>query len=188
MFDTVYRPALVLLAAAFEPVTLRQLDRWGVPEAELRFALYDLGDFLHVRRQAGWHDSLDPEGDREPRYAIAHEAFVRFLREGRPDWWREAHATISATALPPPGSWWSDLEPDALDGARLYDLRFVLPHLLEAGQESEHEAVLDDAGYADLCFAIGNRAADIRRDRIAMNLFDCSLTVYRHLVWEARPR
>ena len=143
-----------------------------------------MGDFLRVRRQVGWNDTLDPEGDREPRYAIAHEAFVRFLREGRPDWWREAHATIGATALPPPSSRWSGLDPDALDEARLYDLRFVLPHLLEAGQESEHEAVLDDAEYADLCLAVGNRATHMRRYRIAVNLYDCSLSVCRHLVWE----
>ena len=110
------------LSAGHAPAT----GTLGRAASRLQFALYDLSDFLRVQRQLGWHDTLDPDASREPRYAIAHEAFVRYLREHCPDWWREAHATIGRTALPPPGSRWSDLDPDALDEVRLYDLRFVL--------------------------------------------------------------
>ena len=101
LFESVYRPTLALLAAARQPVTLRQLHRWGVPPGRLQFALFDLADFLRVHRQPAWHDGLEDDEHRENRYSIAHEAFIRYLREHEPRWWIDAHTTIARTALPP---------------------------------------------------------------------------------------
>jgi tetratricopeptide (TPR) repeat protein len=180
LFETVYRPILGLLAAAFQPVTLRQLNRWGVPEARLRFALYDLGDFLQVQRQLGWHDTLDPGTQDEPRYTIAHDAFVRYLGEHCPDWLRDAHGLIGRSSLPSGPSGWSDLDPT--DDAQLYALRHVLPHLEAAGPDEALALVRGDEAYASRCFSAGYFAGEKARHLIAEDLYDRALDVYRELV------
>ncbi len=77
LYESVYLPALLLLATARAPVTLEQLCQWGVPGDRLRFALIDLRDFLRVHRVRRWHESLNREGDN--RYGDGPRG-VRALR------------------------------------------------------------------------------------------------------------
>jgi tetratricopeptide (TPR) repeat protein len=181
LFESIHRPTLALLAAARRPATSRQLHRWGVPPGRLQFALFDLADFLQVHRQPAWNDSLDDEY-RENRYAIAHEAFVRLLREHERCWWVDAHATIARTSLPPPGSTWAELRAEDIGEAQFYDLRFVPDHLQEAGQDEDLSALREDEGYASLCWGVGHRAWNLQRSLIALDLHDRALIVYEYLV------
>jgi tetratricopeptide (TPR) repeat protein len=183
LFDEVYLPALLLLAAAFEPVTLRQLHRWGVPRDRLAFALLDLHDFLRVHCVRGWHDSLaDADAEPENRYEVAHEAFVRFVRDDPTlaAQLRSAHARIGLASLPQPPAGWSDLDPT--DAAALYALRHVLPHLDASGHDDLATGVRKDEGYARACRSVGCVAQYVARFLIASDLYDRASTVYRSLV------
>lgn len=50
LYETVYLKTLLLLAAAQQPVTVAQLEAWGVPGARLPAALLELRDLLSVTR------------------------------------------------------------------------------------------------------------------------------------------
>ena len=181
LFDTVYLPTLLFLAAAQQPVTLAQLSRWGLPHDRLHFAFLDLRDFLRVHRVRRWHESLADE-DNEHRYEIAHEAFVRFIRDDThlSAHWREAHAVIARLAHATHAGRWHEVDPD--DDADLYDLRFVFPHLREAELTDIEIAIRRDEGYASACWAIGQTAYEKARYYLAADLFDRALAVYRYLI------
>ncbi len=185
LFEEVYLPALILLSAAFAPVTLGQLVRWGIPKDRLPFALIDLHDFLRVHRVRGWHDSLAPEGpEPERRYEIAHDAFLRFVRSDPTlsALLRDAHAKIGAAARPKDG--WPSISP--FEDEEIYNLIHVLPHLRESGRTDLLRAVTADESYAETCWAIGNLAQDSARFHIAEKLHDRSEKVYRELVDSGR--
>ena len=76
LYETVYEKALLLLVAAQTPVTRAELHRWGLPADRLAFALRDVSDFVREIRHRTWHEGISDSD--EPRYAIAHEAFVRY--------------------------------------------------------------------------------------------------------------
>jgi tetratricopeptide (TPR) repeat protein len=183
LFDDVYLPALLLLSAARQPVTLRQLHDWGIPRDRLAFALLNLSDFLRVHKVRLWHDSLaEPGSDPEHRYEIAHEAFLRFVHvdPALSALLRHTHARIVLAAIPTPPTRWADLDPT--DDVQLYDLRHVLPHLTAAGRDEAVALLLSDQAYADTCLSAGNHAYQKARALIAEDLYDRALTVYRKLV------
>ena len=182
LFETVYLPTLLFLSAAQQPVSLTQLARWGIPRERLQFALLDLNDFLRAHRIRRWHESLSDEPG-EPRYEIAHEAFLRFV-QGEPqlsEKLRDAHATIARYAMTSHAGW---EEFDPSDDSDLYHLRFVLSHLQQAGLTDIETAVVGDEGYAEACLSAGNTCYDKARYHLAADLYECALRVYQHLVKE----
>jgi tetratricopeptide (TPR) repeat protein len=187
LYDEVYLPALLMLTAAYQPVTLRRLHRWGIPRERLAFALLDLSDFLRVHRVRFWHDSLaDPDAAPENRYEIAHEAFVRFAHDD-PELaprLRATHARLGLAALPAPPATWHDLDPT--DDAQLYDLRNALPHLVDAQQDEAADAVRSDMNYASACWSAGYVAQELARFQIAADLHDRAVNVHRALVEAGR--
>jgi tetratricopeptide (TPR) repeat protein len=180
LYGTVYLPVLLLLSAAQEPVTLEQLHYWGVPPEDLRLALYDLADFLREHRGRSWHERFSDVG--ENRYELAHEAFLRYVREN-PELcvrYRAEHARIARVALAAHDGRWPDADPT--EESDLYDLRHTLTHLREAGDTQAEEALLADEGYASACFSAGDLAHEQACYRIAVDLYDQAIQVYRHLV------
>lgn len=189
LYDTVYLKALLLLAAAQAPVTLNQLVSWGVPKNYLPYdipvALISIKDFLRLHRVRLWHDSLsEEEGDN--RYAIAHEAFIRFLREDEvmAERLRAAHVDIARRALAAHQGKWEELY--AEDDGQLYDLRFVLTHLREAKLAAEETALRNDEEYASQCWMVGNSAGEKAKYLIAADLFDNAVSIYRYLIANGR--
>ncbi|MGB9180089.1 MAG: tetratricopeptide repeat protein, partial [Pyrinomonadaceae bacterium] len=189
LYDSVYLKALLLLAAAQTPVTINQLVGWGIPKKDLPFdlpvALLGIKDFLRLHRVRMWHDSLsEDEGDN--RYDIAHEAFVRYLREDAPmaERLREAHANIARLALAAHQGKWKELE--AKDDAQLYNLRFVLIHLREAGLRAEEAALRNDEEYASQCSKVAYAAHQQAKHFIAANLNDNAISAYRYLIEQGR--
>jgi tetratricopeptide (TPR) repeat protein len=176
LFEGVYLPALLLLAAAYRPVTLGQLQAWGLTGDRLRFALLDLADFLRVHRVRDRSESLS-DGPDENRYEVAHEAFVRWVRDdpAMADRWREAHARIARSALARHVGKWDQL--DVADDADLYDLRFVLRHAREA-RIPEADALTSDEGFCDAGFETVNVAHDARRVRIAVGVSEMLLPAF----------
>jgi tetratricopeptide (TPR) repeat protein len=152
------------------------LEGWGLTRDRLRFALLDLADFLRVHRVRRFHDSL-ADGPNENRYEIAHEAFLRFVRQdavlaGR---LRDAHAVIARAALARHAGRWEALDP--ADEADLYDLRHVLQHARQAGIP-EAEDLARDGGYADACFEAVVAAWDAGRHHIAVELADTAVPLF----------
>jgi tetratricopeptide (TPR) repeat protein len=183
LFETVYLPALLLLAAAAPPVLLRQLEGWGLARDRLRFALFDLADFLRVHRVRRWHDSL-ADGQNENRYEIAHEAFVRFARQDAAlsARLREAHAVIARAALARHAGRWEALDP--ADEADLYDVRHALRHARQAGIP-EAENLARDGGYAEACFEAVRAAGVAERYHIAVELADTAVPLFEALAASA---
>jgi tetratricopeptide (TPR) repeat protein len=180
LYESVYLPALLLLAAARAPVTLEQLSQWGVPGERLRFALIDLRDFLREHRVRRWHESLNREGDT--RYEMAHEAFVRFVGESNEygPRYRQAHGMIADCALAAHGGRWKEIDP--WDEAGLYMLRFVLEHLRLAGREEDEDRLLSDHLYAVGCWAVADTADGRARHRLAVELYAMMEVIFRRLV------
>jgi tetratricopeptide (TPR) repeat protein len=188
LYDNVYLKALILLAAAQTPVTVDQLVGWSVPRKDLPIdlpiALLGIKDFLRLHRLRMWHDSLSTdEGDN--RYDLAHEAFIRYLREDEAmtKRLREAHADIARLAMAAHQGKWNEL--DAEDDGQLYDLRFVLVHLREAGLRAE-DAALNDEGYAEHCWTVGSVAAEKEKFIVAAELYDNAISAYRYLINQGR--
>ncbi len=180
LFETVYLPTLLLLSAARSPVSLDQLQRWGVPRQRLSFALLDLSDFLKAHRSPTRRDSLGEDG--EARYEIAHDAFVRFARADPVigPRWREAHARIARQALDTWGGRWREIDPT--EEAPLYALRFLFYHLQEAGLSAQEAALWKDEPFGDACVMMSMAAIHRARFHLAVELTDHALAVYRNLL------
>ncbi len=129
LFNRAYMPTLMLLTAARTPVSRQQLVRWGVPAYRLEFAFHDLREFVHEIRHREFHEGMSD--DAEPRYKIAHEAFVRYVETHEAGRLKDAHLTIANVALRHNETRWEDLDP--ADDGDLYDVRFVLRHCAAAG-------------------------------------------------------
>lgn len=191
LYDQVYLKALVLLAAARIPVSTNQLIAWGIPKkdlpVELPLALLGIKDFLRLHRSRLWHDNLS-EDEVENRYDIAHDAFIRYLREDplMAEQLREAHTLIARKALSAHTLRWNKLDPE--DETQLYDLRFVMTHLKEAGLNEEAAALQLDELYATVCLAVGNWASDGEKNLIAIDLYDHTIEFYRNSVAQGHDR
>lgn len=182
-FVTVYRPTLILLAAAAQPITLGQLQRWGVPRERLEGALLDLGDFLRAHRSLPYTETL-ATAEGENRFALAHEDFGAFVRddEDLSTGLREAHAAIAGSALARWRDDWASLDP--ADDAALYDLRFTEGHLHAADCRDKATALRADEGYAAACLSAGLLASGEARERLAAELCGRAATLYTALVDE----
>jgi tetratricopeptide (TPR) repeat protein len=181
IFQQAYLLPLILLTAARRPVTRDQLVRWGASGDRLAMALFDLRDFLRVRRGPSWHDSLVDDG--EARYELAHEAFARFVHND-PDLskrLRAAHETIAQTSINAFGDRWETADP--YDAADLYNLCEMPAHLAEAGLDPSLDANLN---YAGACRRAGKTAYGISRFEIAERLHAQSGWVLRLLVASGR--
>lgn len=189
LYDTVYLKALLLIAAAQTPVTLDQLVSWGVRKQDLPYdlpiALIGIKDFLRLHRVRRWHDSLS-EDEGEHRYDIAHEGFVRYLREDGPmaARLREAHANIARRALATHQGKWKEL--NAEDDAQLYNLRFVLIHLRAAGLTADEAVLGRDEEYASQCWDVAEAAQAKAKYIIAADLCDNAVSAYRYLIGQGR--
>jgi tetratricopeptide (TPR) repeat protein len=180
LFDSVHLPTLLLLCAACQPVTLGQLSRWGIARDRLPFALIDLKDFLRVHRTRRWHDFLaDVAAERENRYEIAHDAFLRFVRDDPAlgAQLRAANARIGLMAVP---ERWRDLDPT--DDVQLYDLRNVLVHLDAASLNEAAGLFRRDEAYGRACWSAAYAANEKALHLIALDLYDHAEDVYRQLV------
>jgi tetratricopeptide (TPR) repeat protein len=179
-YRAVYRPLLLTLVAAQVPVTLEMLQAWLPWPDRVQAALADLGDFVRIYRRRGFHEGLGDDG--EPRYAIAHEAFLRFveadadMREGL----RRQHEVMAGHALRWAERDWEGLDP--AEEADLYDLRFVRRHAERAGREDWTQALADSQGYARVCWRIGVQAWAINRHHLGLELFSLSEANYHCLV------
>jgi tetratricopeptide (TPR) repeat protein len=184
LYERVHLRTLLLLAAARQPLTLAQLERYGVSSDRLHFALLDLGDFLRLHRGRRWHDSLGGDGD--DRYEIAHEEFVRYVTAdaGLSRLIRQTHADVGRKALARHRGRWEQL--DAEDEAEVYELRFVLPHLEAGGLTDEAEAVRNDEDYANACWRVGSLAYERGRLHFVVDLIQNAETVFRELVQAGR--
>ena len=171
LFETGYLPVLIYLAAAVPPVPLSQLHRWGLPKERLNSALVDLRDFLHVTRNKDWNDSLVDESYPELQYEIAHEAIREFLQNDPQlslllD---KAHGVIARSSLSLHSGKWDQLDPT--NDADLYDLRFTLWHLEDAGMTGEAESLRHDEGYLAAVLMSGKVANLRARYQLAFELF-----------------
>jgi tetratricopeptide (TPR) repeat protein len=186
LYERVYLPTLLFLSAARQPVPLTQLQTWGIPRDHLPLALLDLRDFLRVHRAAEWHDSLG-EAPTESRYALAHEAFVRFVREDDrlSAEWRGAHATVGRLALVSFTGRWRELDPT--DDGDLYALRFTPHHLEQAGLTDAVAGLYGDDGYGIACLEATVVALAQARPQIALDLSVLGVAAFRELV-ERRGR
>jgi len=180
LFDDTYMPTLLRLCAAQAPVTLRQLQAWGVPGDRLMFALMDLSNFLVERRVRLWHESLVNEG--ETRYEIKHDSLKKFLQKDKEhsDHLQSVHQVIARSACAAHAGHWGDADPE--DDADLYDLRFVMAHFKGAGKRVGLSSFLVPENYADACREHGLKAAEAERYKISLDLFGCAHTVYDNLV------
>jgi tetratricopeptide (TPR) repeat protein len=182
LYESVYLPALLMLAAAQVPVTLEQLSQWGVPGDRLRFALIDLRDFLRVHRVRPWHESLNPKGDN--RYEMAHEGFAQFVKAeaALAESLRRCHEVIAAHAVANGRRGWRNLDPT--DDADLYDLRFVAEHARQGGRADWAEELEHDEPYADGCSVAADRLQEKARLHLALALSVCAERVHRRLFEE----
>ena len=146
IFETLCLKTLLLLAAAREPVSAIQLIAWGVDSQRVRAGLLMWRDFIREHRVVGWHDSLADVPDR-PRYAIFHQAFVRFLESdvAYASLLQQTHADIARTAARDCGGHWDRL--DATDDMGLYALQHWDEHARRGGA-SPDDAEADIAGLA----------------------------------------
>ena len=179
LYETVYEKALMLLVAARVPVTRAALHRWGVPADRLTFALRDVADFVRELRHRSWHEGI---GDSdEPRYAIAHEAFVRYATtdEDMSEKLWAAHCRIAETALLHVDTRWEDLDP--ADDADLYDVRFVLHHADRAELPAAHTLRSDDV-LALVSSRFAADAAEVARHELSVELYEQCESLYRELV------
>jgi hypothetical protein len=169
LYETVYLPTLLLLAAAYQPVMLTQLQRWGVPGDRLRFALLDLGDFLRVHRGPHWQETLS-EGPGENRYEIAHEAFVRWVREdpAYAERMRAAHRTIGRASVAAHAGHWPEADPT--DDGDLYDIRYTPAHLQAGGLGPDEIPSVDRLSLFDTCVNSSTVARNARRWQLANRL------------------
>jgi tetratricopeptide (TPR) repeat protein len=183
-YEQVYLRTLLLLAAAQQPVTLEQLQRWEMHGERLELVLRDLADFLRVHRGRRWHDSLNDDGDN--RYEMAHEAFVRYVRgdAGLSEQYRRAHGAMADAALAAHHGRWHDLDP--YDDPSLYDLRFLPGHLRGAARDEEAGRLLGDQEYLGACRRVGQEALERRRSQAAVGLFRLTVGAYRGLVQAGR--
>ncbi len=168
------------MAAAAEPITREQLNRWGIPTDRLSFALLDLHDFLRSYRGTEVQDHRLTSSP-EPRYALAHEEFRRFLQEDAELAlsWRTANAFIGQRAVEAWRGRWTDVDP--IEAPDLYDLRFVLHHLYLARLPEAAEQLQQDSTYASACIEIASgmcASADIRQAGIALELAGHAVEAY----------
>ncbi|MEZ6140859.1 MAG: tetratricopeptide repeat protein [Zavarzinella sp.] len=178
LFDSVYLKLLMLLTAARVPVTREQIERWGIPADRLTTALNDLRDFVRQLRHRDWHEGLS--NDPEPRYKIAHEAFVRFAEAHEAERLKEAHRTIATVALRHNKTEWKDLDP--AEDADLYDVRFVLWHCDVAGMTVEAKVLRSDESLAMGMWRPASQLELHSRHQLAVDLFGQCIVLYRSLV------
>lgn len=167
LFETVYLQVLTLLTAARVPVTRERLERWGIPADRLATALNDLRDFVRQIRHREWHEGMGD--DDEPRYKIAHEAFVRFVEAHQAERLTDAHRTIVAAALRHTETKWEGLNP--ADDGDLYDVRFVLHHCDAAGMTAEAAGLRSGRVWPAALTRCGDRLAGRERYPLARELF-----------------
>ena len=80
LYEDVFLPVLLNLAAAQVPVTLDQLKSWGQREDRLQVALFVLADFIEEIRTPAWHERVGDD-DLRPRFRIAHREFVSLIEK-----------------------------------------------------------------------------------------------------------
>lgn len=182
LFERVYLRLLMLLAAARVPVTREQLERWGLPGDRLAAALGELRDFVRQLRHRGWHEGLG--GDDEPRYAVAHEAFLRYAEAHEADTLRAAHRAIAEVALRHDATKWDGLDP--ADDADLYDVRFVLHHCDAAGLTAEAEGLRGDIELAGAAWRLADHLGRETRHQLSVELYEPCIRFCRDLA-RSRP-
>ena len=181
LFEARYLKALLLLCAARIPVSLETLEGWGIPRGALNDLLPDLKDFLHVYRSPRWQDTLTDEEDGEPRFEMAHEAFVRYVREdpALAPKLAEAHEAILASGLARAkrAGGWDKLAPET--EATLYLLRFALAHWDEAGPEVTIP-ITEFYALGQTAFDAGTQALTKARYLLALDLFGSQERILRY--------
>jgi tetratricopeptide (TPR) repeat protein len=141
-----HRPILLLVAAAYEPVTRRHLRLWlGVREEDVEArdrldqALDELASLLHEEHPPGLPD--------DSLYALGHQEFLGWLRDACRRGWRGAHLAWGhgrivragrKPPLPPEGLPWHT--PDH------YHLLHLPSHLLDLGRVDQARAFFAEAG------------------------------------------
>lgn len=157
-FERWHRPLLLLIAAAYEPVTRGHLrcwlrDRaWDRPENnQLDLALNELGVLLQEERPADEHDS---------RYRVAHRQILEWLRTAtHPDWagalLREGHRRIAEHGVAVTNELAAGLgsqKEDDAEGVAVLQLGqvaadalvWVPSHLMELGEIERAKAILEN--------------------------------------------
>lgn len=132
MFDGVFLPLLLTLAAARAPLTLDQLKSWGLRADMLAPALTEYADFIEEVRSRPWHERVD-EADSRPRYRLAHQDFIRYV-DGDPALaaaLTATHAGIARTILNRHDHAWDRL--GATDEEDVYDARAIFDHVRLGG-------------------------------------------------------
>jgi tetratricopeptide (TPR) repeat protein len=179
-YQAVYRPLLLTLAAAQVPVTLEMLQGWLPWPDRVQAALADLGDFVRIYRRRGFHEGLGDDG--EPRYALAHEAFLRFveadadMREAL----RRQHEVMAGHALRWARRRWKGVNP--AEESDLYDLRFVRGHAERGGREDWIRALAGSEAYARACWHAGDQVQAAHRHHLTLQLYSLAEENYRCLV------
>lgn len=150
LFGTAYRPILLLLLAAQQPISFEMLVGWGVGRQRLATAFPELRDFL---QEAGRDPGLDPiAADAVPArgWRLAHATFGEFV-EDHPEW-REAlratHRSIAEVIRRRRAADWGAAVEQG-DEEASYDLRHWQVHLERAGLGLQREP--SAAAYLDAC-------------------------------------
>ena len=186
LYEQTYLHILLLLATARQPVALSQLVAWGVCADRLRFALLDLRDFLREERQVSWYDTL-AEGQHENRYAIAHDSFVRYLREDPALAARLAacHSRIAESTLARFREDWQAI--DLTDDHHLYGLLHLLAHARAGDARAVLEELTATRNYGAACLSAARNAEVEKRKQLCLAFIEIAIDIFSAEGFSADP-
>jgi tetratricopeptide (TPR) repeat protein len=178
LYERAYLPTLLRLCAAQQPVTLRQLEYWGVPSERLRFALLDLRDFVQPQIKPQWNDSLITEA-WETHYGLAHEEFRRYVAESEAlsPLLQTTHTGIARVMLSRHKSSWQSIDPT--DATELYDLLHLPTHLDLAQLDAQNSDFW--TSYLDACLYMSVAACSGTRYLLALQLSVCAKRAWQEI-------
>ncbi len=171
--------AVLLLSAAFEPLTSTQLDALGVEDEHLRYGLATADNLLFELRETR-RRTAGSEG--QFRFHLRHDWVAELLRRDHADEVRAVHADIVARARARCHDDWRALNP--YDEFDRYLLRYAPQHALSSGAGQPLDMLGDVAKYALACYDAALGFWRERRTELAVPLWS---NAARTLHWISSP-
>ena len=166
LFRTVHLEVLLLLSVAQVPASLDLLKSWGLPPAQLGFALFELRDLLSTDGEGSQYDALFT-GEH---YSLRSPDLRAYLLDNPA--WRDrvsdCHRRAVACALerrPIVSS--GDMPQDA----DFYARAFAQYHLRQSGRMGDLNRLLEDPDTVEHCWSLGRVAREQGYEEIGLQLF-----------------